>query len=103
MPIAKRIRHPVVALLSLGEPRRFLLRPRGGGASRAFPLGHGDVVAAPNENRVRFRELVSWWYLQVRWASWRIRSSILEEVARISEEIIEPLRSECAAPLAAAV
>ena len=27
----------------------------------------------------------------------------LEEVARISEEIIEPLRRECAAPLAAAV
>lgn len=42
--IARRIRHPVVALLSLGESRRFLLRPRGGGQSRAFPLGHGDVL-----------------------------------------------------------
>ena len=42
--IARQIRHPVVALLSLGEPRRFLLRPRGGGHSRAFPLGHGDLL-----------------------------------------------------------
>ena len=42
--IARHIRHPVVALLSLGEPRRLLLRPRGGGTSRAFPLGHGDLL-----------------------------------------------------------
>jgi alkylated DNA repair dioxygenase AlkB len=42
--IARHIRHPVVALLSLGEPRRFLLRPRGGGPSRVFPLGHGDLL-----------------------------------------------------------
>ena len=29
--IPQRIHQPVVALVSLGEPRRFLLRPRGGG------------------------------------------------------------------------
>jgi alkylated DNA repair dioxygenase AlkB len=34
----------VVAILSLGEPRRFLLRPAGGGASRAFDLGWGDLL-----------------------------------------------------------
>lgn len=33
-----------LALLALGDPRRLLLRPRGGGASRAFALGHGDLV-----------------------------------------------------------
>lgn len=42
--IAKHIEDPVVALVSLGEPRRLLLRPRGGGSSRAFPLGHGDLL-----------------------------------------------------------
>jgi alkylated DNA repair dioxygenase AlkB len=34
----------IVAILSLGEPRRFLLRPAGGGASRAFTLGAGDLL-----------------------------------------------------------
>jgi alkylated DNA repair dioxygenase AlkB len=42
--IAKVLRAPIVALVSLGEPRRFLLRPRGGGTSRAFLLGHGDLL-----------------------------------------------------------
>jgi alkylated DNA repair dioxygenase AlkB len=42
--IAKVLEAPVVALVSLGEPRRFLLRPRGGGSSRAFLLGHGDLL-----------------------------------------------------------
>jgi alkylated DNA repair dioxygenase AlkB len=34
----------VVAILSLGEPRRFLLRPAAGGPSRAFDLGWGDLL-----------------------------------------------------------
>jgi alkylated DNA repair dioxygenase AlkB len=34
----------VVALVSLGAPRRFLLRPAGGGPSRAFDLGWGDLL-----------------------------------------------------------
>jgi alkylated DNA repair dioxygenase AlkB len=34
----------VVAILSLGEPRRFLLRPVAGGMSRAFDLGWGDLL-----------------------------------------------------------
>jgi len=42
--IPARIHQPIVALVSLGEPRRFLLRPRGGGTSRPFPLGHGDLL-----------------------------------------------------------
>ena len=42
--IKKEIEEPVVALVSLGEPRRFLLRPRGGGRSRAFMLGRGDLL-----------------------------------------------------------
>ncbi len=34
---------PVVAIVSVGEPRPFRLRPRGGGASRCYELGHGDL------------------------------------------------------------
>jgi len=34
----------VVAIVSLGAPRRFLLRPAGGGVSRAFDLGWGDLL-----------------------------------------------------------
>jgi alkylated DNA repair dioxygenase AlkB len=34
----------VVAIVSLGEPRRFLLRPMGGGASHGFDLGWGDLL-----------------------------------------------------------
>jgi len=37
--IAKEIEEPIVALVSLGEPRKFLLRPRGGGKSRASISG----------------------------------------------------------------
>jgi alkylated DNA repair dioxygenase AlkB len=42
--IAKEIEEPIVALISLGEPRRFLLRPKGGGPSHAFVLGRGDLL-----------------------------------------------------------
>ena len=35
---------PVVAIVSVGAPRPFLLRPRGGGSSRSFLLGHGDLL-----------------------------------------------------------
>jgi alkylated DNA repair dioxygenase AlkB len=34
----------LVATVSLGEPRRFLMRPTEGGASIALPLGRGDLV-----------------------------------------------------------
>jgi alkylated DNA repair dioxygenase AlkB len=42
--IRKEIDRPIVPLVSLGEPRKLMLRPRGGGPSRAFPLGHGDLL-----------------------------------------------------------
>ncbi len=38
------VARPVVALVSLGEPRRFLLRPKGGGRSRGFLAGRGDLL-----------------------------------------------------------
>jgi len=42
--IFKEIEEPIVALVSLGEPRKFLLRPKGGGKSRHFHLGRGDLL-----------------------------------------------------------
>ena len=41
--IRKEIEDPIVALVCLGDRRRFLLRPKGGGSSRAFMLGAGDL------------------------------------------------------------
>ena len=34
----------MVAIVSLGSPRTFRLRPRGGGATIAHQLGHGDLL-----------------------------------------------------------
>jgi alkylated DNA repair dioxygenase AlkB len=34
----------MVAILSLGEARRLSLRPRTGGPSTSFPVGHGDLL-----------------------------------------------------------
>ena len=34
----------MVAILSLGAPRTFSLRPRGGGPSRRYEIGHGDLL-----------------------------------------------------------
>jgi alkylated DNA repair dioxygenase AlkB len=38
-----RDRPTLVAIVSLGTPRRFLVRPFGGGSSRTFQLGLGDL------------------------------------------------------------
>ena len=42
--IRKEIEQPIVVLVSIGEPRRFLLRPKGGGKSTVFKLGDGDLL-----------------------------------------------------------
>jgi alkylated DNA repair dioxygenase AlkB len=42
--IRRDIAEPIVALVSLGEPRRLMFRPRGGGRSRAFAIGRGDLL-----------------------------------------------------------
>lgn len=43
--VRKVMRDPLVAIVSLGEPRRFRLRPRGGGrACAGFLLGGGDLL-----------------------------------------------------------
>jgi alkylated DNA repair dioxygenase AlkB len=49
--IDKEIDRPVVALVCLGEPRGFLLRPKGGGGSRSFFLGRGDLLVTGGETQ----------------------------------------------------
>ena len=41
--VRKTQTEPIVAIVSLGEPRKLLLRPRGGGSSLRFELGSGDL------------------------------------------------------------
>jgi alkylated DNA repair dioxygenase AlkB len=40
----RRVDTTVVGIVSLGSPRRFLLRPKGGGRSLRFTPGHGDLL-----------------------------------------------------------
>lgn len=42
--ISQSMPEPVVAIISLGPPRPFLLRPKGGGRSRSYGLGWGDLL-----------------------------------------------------------
>lgn len=42
--IARDLPEAIVATVSLGTPRRFLIRPKEGGTARSFSLGHGDLV-----------------------------------------------------------
>lgn len=42
--IARELPAAVVATVSLGAPRRFLIRPIGGGHALSYSLGHGDLV-----------------------------------------------------------
>ena len=42
--IARRMDEALVATVSVGAPRRFLLRPTGGGRSHAFSCGWGDLL-----------------------------------------------------------
>lgn len=48
----------VMATLSLGEPRRFLLRPKGGGRSQRFDLGWGDLLFMGGSLQARFEHCV---------------------------------------------
>jgi alkylated DNA repair dioxygenase AlkB len=54
----QRDRPTLVAILSLGAPRRFLVRPFGGGASRAFSLGEGDLFVMGGMSQLRWEHHV---------------------------------------------
>ena len=42
--VRKTLADPLVVTVSLGTPRRFLMRPLGGGETRRFELGDGDLM-----------------------------------------------------------
>ena len=42
--VARELPQALVATVSLGSPRTFALRPKGGGVRHDFRLGHGDLV-----------------------------------------------------------
>ena len=42
--IGRRFREPIVAIVSVGAPRRFNLKPKGGGAGLRYSLGWGDLL-----------------------------------------------------------
>jgi alkylated DNA repair dioxygenase AlkB len=43
--VGRRTTHTIVAIISLGSPRRFLMRPKGGGTSLRLTPGPGDLLA----------------------------------------------------------
>ena len=53
-----RDRPTLVAILSLGQPRRLLVRPHGGGASRSFDLGGGDLFVMGGFCQARWEHCV---------------------------------------------
>jgi alkylated DNA repair dioxygenase AlkB len=42
--IAQTVGDPLVGIVSLGEPRKLMLRPRGGSTQQTFHLGRGDLL-----------------------------------------------------------
>ena len=56
--IPAEIERPVVALVSLGAPRPFRLRQYGGGPSRVFRLGHGDLLVTGGQTQRRWEHAV---------------------------------------------
>jgi alkylated DNA repair dioxygenase AlkB len=59
--IAKEIAEPIVAIVSAGEPRRFLLRPyegEGRRRSRTFLLGRGDLLVTGGASQRKWEHSV---------------------------------------------
>jgi hypothetical protein len=56
--IRREVEEPVVPLLSLGEPRKLMFRPLGGGASRAFALGRGDLLVTGGTTQRRWEHAI---------------------------------------------
>ena len=66
--IGRKRRDPLVAIVSLGGPRRFLLRPMGGGPSHRFLLHSGDLLVMGGATQHRWQHSVP----RMRGASSRI-------------------------------
>ena len=51
--------HPVIASISLGATRRFSLKPRAGGASRALDLPHGSLLVMAGDTQAAWRHALA--------------------------------------------
>jgi alkylated DNA repair dioxygenase AlkB len=56
--VARDLPHAIVATVSLGEPRKFLLRPAEGGQSLSFALGWGDLIVMGGSSQRTWRHSV---------------------------------------------
>ena len=56
--IGRVMHQPIIGLVSLGAARPFLLRPLGGGRSRRFVLGSGDLLVMGGTCQHRFEHAV---------------------------------------------
>jgi len=56
--VARRMQDALVATVSVGAPRRFLLRPHGGGRSRSWNLGWGDLLVMGGSCQRTFQHCV---------------------------------------------
>lgn len=56
--LGENIPWSVVAIVSIGGPRRFLLRPAGGGKSMRFNLGSGDALVLGGDIQATFEHCV---------------------------------------------
>jgi alkylated DNA repair dioxygenase AlkB len=56
--VARKLPSALVATLSVGAPRRFLLRPKGGGASMALMLGWGDLLVMGGSSQRTFEHSI---------------------------------------------
>lgn len=52
--IEKSIEEPTIALVSVGERRKFMMRPKTGGNSRVFMLGRGDLLVTGGRTNWRW-------------------------------------------------
>jgi alkylated DNA repair dioxygenase AlkB len=56
--VARNLPSALVATVSLGGPRRFLFRPRGGGQSMALSLGWGDLLVMGGSTQRTFEHAI---------------------------------------------
>ena len=79
--IPKEVVDPIVCLVSLGEPRRFLLRPKGGRVAREFFLGGGDLLVTGGTTQRTWDHSVP----KVKQAGPRISIAFRHEMRRATE------------------
>jgi alkylated DNA repair dioxygenase AlkB len=56
--VARIVSDPLVAIISLGHPRRFLLRPRGGATRLSLDPQHGDLLVMGGASQRRWQHTI---------------------------------------------